>query len=299
MRRIMALLLLLMFGAAQAESALTVEGIEVSGSEARAFAACALEEYREAADYYAQNLGIDFWSLTYASGVTVEESIRADVFKQLVMLNLLYARALDEGLTLSEADEADCALQAEGMAEMLIYAGCAREDALALARKELLANRMYAYLLSGVEIDTAAVYESLMEKGSFSVELEYLFSEDRTLDIKACIPENNSLAEAAQNNNALSCGTVTVTLGSDDPLAQAVEMLLPGRLSDVIETDYGLFVLRINDSGAIDAAGEELNEALYSARVEAFSEEYERLYENAEYTIYESFREAFSLSGLK
>ena len=81
----------------------------------------------------------------------------------------------------------------------------------------------------------------------------------------------------------------------DQTLLDTVQTMTVGETSGVIKTDYGLFVVRLLDNTDTLAYEDAVAQALYQARADAFSETYNRLYEQTECEINESFWDELTL----
>ena len=78
--------------------ALTISGNPVSFTEANIYIINAEKEYESVCKYYEDYLNIDYWSLTYANGMTVSQIIKADVFDQILSMNAFYLMAIENGM---------------------------------------------------------------------------------------------------------------------------------------------------------------------------------------------------------
>ncbi len=312
------LLIMLLFltnAYAESTSALTVGGKPVSFTEANIYIINAEEEYASVCKYYEDYLGIDYWSLTYANGMTVSQMIKADVFDQILSMNAFYLMAIENGMLLSESEIAACQTDAEKAYQALSVTDAEKIDVRELAdvfKKQLLAGRMYSMLLEETEVDIDAVYASVDPAEYISYDVEYLFRsfDDFDENGKAVYVADEKLRQIekalqdAKNQPQLSCvpdlhpalellyGTTSLISGDDSvdtTLLQKARSLAVGETSEIIKTDYGLFLLRLTDNQNPSAYERALEEALFEAREDAFLYEKEDLINAYEYEINVSF----------
>ena len=299
-------LLLLLMLSALADTPLTVNGVPVSEGEIRAYLLTVREAYADTASYYDTALGIDYWALTYPNGQTVEQAVKADAFRGLVVLNALYQNAVTGGLTLTDGDRAAIGEAVELNLNKAAQAGCSREELYTLYEKQVLSEKQYSYLLSYEEIDESAAREAVDKSRyvTYDVLCFYapsgFFSEEEKSALDGTML---SLAQAdGINEEALPAGisvtelTLSDHLSSDASLLEAAKALKEGEVSPVIQTEYGLFVLkltRIDDGDAFYLNAVE--DALRYAREDAYSDKYNALYTSAEYTLDFAFWDEITL----
>ncbi|MBQ3762868.1 MAG: hypothetical protein II875_12770 [Clostridia bacterium] len=282
---------------AAAESALTVNGRAISVGEAGAWMWLVKQNYSEMLDYYQRTLGIDYWSLSYPNGQSVWDSVKADAFKQLVMIAVFCDMAGEKGLRLSAEETAICEETARACPE---NEGFTAQDLLAVCRMRVLAGKAYSLMLSFQTIDEEAVTAQVDRSAYVAYEAEYLYvpfyeygaddaKKQSCMELMARISGfQGSYKEAARLSRRLSAGSMTLCPAEsrdDGTLLDAVKGLKPGEVSQIIETDYGLFVLRLisdSDTSLYDA---EVEKRLMDARKQAYQAEYKRLYGAAEYSL--------------
>lgn len=321
MKKLFSLVLigLLLASGVQAECeesrALTVSGVTVEKAEVYIYMLNAEKEYAAIVEYYKTYLGLDYWSLEYANGMTVSQMVKSDVFKEMLMMNVFYAMALEKGLYLTDAESAACLADAQKTYALLpvSYAEHIPADSLKnVYEKQRLADKMYSMLLSEVEIDEEAAVSRVDQSLYSTYEVEYLFRSAADFNengyYEALSPETEaeirkafesaetleSLSEAEALYPHLNLHYAKATFSASDPdidpvLIREIQTLKPGETGRVLKTDFGLFIIRLLDDSGSAAYEAAIAEALCAAREEAFSEEYNRLFMNAEYEINVSF----------
>jgi len=286
------LLVTLSFTAAYAAPALTVGNVTMSDGEVRACAYMAGENYRETVEYYAQYLGIDYWSLEYPGGMTVEQCVEADVFRQLVITCMLCDLAGEHGVSLTQADIDECASEADSWHSTLPAPAFSCDDVCSLYEKQLISGRVYALMVLGTEVDEGS--DDITGEASVVYTVEYLFTSSLDPAVAELMTGANDFETAADRSVLISYGTMEVDSSSPAAFLEALAVLEAGQTTAPIETDFGLFVLKLISTGG-ETAEEARNRAVYAAREEAFSSELDKLYSEASYTIYDSFRDAMTL----
>ncbi|MBQ3078838.1 MAG: peptidyl-prolyl cis-trans isomerase [Clostridia bacterium] len=316
-------LLLLSFAPAMGDTqaALTVNGQTVSFAEVWIYILDAERKYADIEAYYEDFLGIDYWNLEYANGMTVAQMVKSDVFKEILMMNVFYGMAVDLKLALTDEEKRLCLEDARSHYQSLPVNQASQIDVTDLAtvfEKQLLADRVYSMLLGSIAIDESKAFEKVDAEKYVTYEIEYLFcqktdftengasipltQEKREMIVSALRNAKNaeSLSEEAKKLSSIGIFFAQSRFVSgeeniDPTLYQAVQALSPGETSDVIETDYGLFLVRLisnSDQSALNAA---IDEAIYQMRVSAFQESYDELYSGAEYEINVSFWDSLTV----
>ncbi|MBE5792658.1 MAG: peptidyl-prolyl cis-trans isomerase [Clostridiales bacterium] len=308
---LIASLLALTSAKAKSDYALIIEGQTVSLTEANIYIINAEQAYSDIASYYEEYLGVDYWALTYANGMTVSQMVKSDVFDQIKAMNIFYAMALENGMRLTEGEKEACRKDAESAYQALSVTDSEKIDLDALClvyEKQLLADRMYSVCLDGVHIDEEAVYASVSSADYLKYDVEYLFRSFDDFDEngrqhpltheKRSAIENvfqsaasfSSLEEAASLNESLDIlygktAFLSSDASVDHRLIEAASALEIGALSGIIETDLGLFLIRLLDNTDTSAYESAIGEKLFSAKEEAFLEEKTELVRKCEYEI--------------
>ena len=312
---ILSFFLFFSFSYAEETAALIIGGRPVSFTEAYIYIINAENEYESVSKYYEDYLGVDYWSLTYANGMTVSQMIKSDVFDQIRSMNAFFLMALENGMRLTGEEIEACRKDAESAYQALSVTNASKIDEGELAsvfEKQLLAGRMYSICLLEMEIDEDAVRASVDAENYVSYDVEYLFRsfDDFDENGKAVSISNekqsqieNALLSARENPSFESVpslfpaldllyGTTSLISGDDTvdkTLLSAAQTLSIGETSGIIKTDFGLFILRLNDNLSSSAYDKAIQNALMNAREEAFSAQKEAILKECEYEINVSF----------
>ncbi len=306
-------LALVLAPAALAEDwAFTLNGEKVSSAEAAIYVYNAEARYAAVAEYYECYLGVDFWSLQYDNGLTVSETVKADVFKSLVMMNIFYNLAVERGMSLNDFEIEFCQCEADAYWEIASgyeNAGFTYDDVLSLYKKQLLAEIVYESEAARSEIDENAVRASVDVEACTSYEVEYLcarresaqggFSSD-VMDALSGVGDDESFLGFAEAHTDLGVMYFLTTFSASDEsvdkaIIDAVSKLEVGGMSGIVETDYGLFLLRLLDDTDTCAYDEAVEKALYEARTEAYKKVYDEMYNMAEYEINVDYWDSLAL----
>ncbi|MBQ3669207.1 MAG: hypothetical protein II920_08280, partial [Clostridia bacterium] len=205
--------------------------------------------------------------------------------------------ARDEGLGLSPEEAAKCADTAQRLTGQRDFTPEDMEQVLIM---RMLSSKAYNYELSLQDIDEEAVIGAIDASAYTAYEVDYLYvpfyifsgSDEKR---EECCSELNGMrdfsgdyAEAARYRSGFQAGCLTLcpSLGDSDPiLLRAAQALQIGEVSDVIITDYGLFMLRLKDDSDTSLYEAAVDDALLSARKSAYQAEFNRLFASAEYTL--------------
>lgn len=321
MKKLLSFLLLLLLAACparaleEANTALIVEDVPVYLPEVYIYMFSAEQEYAEIVEYYKTYLGIDYWSLEYPNGMTISQMVKSDVFKEILMMNVFYSMALDRGLSLSASEKEACRRHARDACAMLpsCYAERIPQSALeSVLEKQRLADRMYSMLLGETDVNEITVADGIDRSLYATYDVEYLFcplididengaTETLAAEKEALVSEKLSEARSLEalseaqarygeyNIHYATASFYTSDAAIDPVLLDTVKALQPGETSGVIKTDHGLFLIRLIDNTGETAYRAAVATAVYAAREEAFSKEYNLLFMNAEYEINVSF----------
>lgn len=298
-KRIAAFLLTaaLMLTSAGAEAALTVNEREFTCAQCDAWMWLVKQSYRDMVDYYERTLGIDYWSLTYTNGQSVWDSVKADAFKQLIMMQVYGEIASREGLRLNRNEAELCARDAEALPE---NASFDKSDLEEMLRLRLLAGKAYSYCLSFQEIDEESVIASVEKDIYIAYEAEYLYvpyyvystgaasREGCIKTLKALKNFEGAYEDAARLNAFLVSGKMTLCpadCACDAQLLATAQTLRVGEASEPVTTDYGLFMIRLLDDSDSSLYDAEVEKRLSEARKRAYRSEYNRLYTEAQYSL--------------
>ena len=323
LRRLVVLMLALMLAGVQAladeKTAVTIDGTPVSLAEARVYVCAAKSGYEDIVAYYRDFLGLDYWSIPCSDGRSAAEAVKSDVFRELVMMNVFCQMAQGDGMTATADDEAAAESDAHEFFTSLTdaeSAGFTEADVKAVFLKQKLADRKCSRLLNEMDVDEAAVRAAVNPGDYVIYDLCYLshplagvdengetvpLTEAREREIGRTMLDcmcADSPQEAAAAHPELTWGEASLTAGSrevDQTLLDTVQTMTVGETSGVIKTDYGLFVVRLLDNTDTLAYEDAVAQALYQARADAFSETYNRLYEQTECEINESFWDELTL----
>lgn len=308
---------------AEGGTVLTVNGQSVSEAEALIYVLNAEKEYEDIAAYYEDFLGVNYWDMEYANGMTVRQMVKMDVFREIIMINVFYEMAVDLKMTLDEAEKSACLTDARAHYQSMSVANADSIDVNDLAKvfeKQKLADRVYSMLLANLDVDETEAFDSVNEEDYITYEIQYLFRQNTDFDENgASVPLSDekrtqimkALEDAKNEKNLEALGaslsemdvfygeTAFVASAPDvDPvLLKTVGNMQPGDTSNVIETDFGLFLIRLTDDTDQTAYSHAVENAVYEMRAAAFEETYNELYAGAEYEINVSFWDSLTIGS--
>ncbi len=239
-------------------------------------------------DFYVAYFGEDVWSSDlYGNGTTMEDSIKGDVMDSLFTMYTLQAHAGEYDVALTADDEAAIASAAEtfiaaNSKQALRALGADVETVKEYLTLTTIQSRMHDAMIldadtevSDEEANTSAYsYVFVSKSGSVAEDgstAEY--TEDELAQLKTTVEgfaadaKEKTLEEAAE-----ACGyTVSAnTFTADDEtldaaVLTALQGLAEGEVSDVIDTDNGYYVVRL-DAKTDAEATENTRESIISQR---------------------------------
>ena len=306
---------MLSYAYAEENAAFVIGGRPVSFTEAHIYIINAEKEYESVAKYYEDYLGVDYWSLTFANGMTVSQMIKSDVFDQIKSMNAFYLMALENGMQLTKDEILSCKADAQSAYQSLSVTSAEKidlNDLAAVFEKQLLAGRMLSVCLLSADIDEEAVRAAVDPDNYISYDVEYLFrsfddfdesgravqmTDEKLSEIKQALIQSKSRSSLASVPSLfpaldLLYGTTSLISGDktvDQTLLAAAQALKIGETSEIVNTDFGLFLIRLHDNQSPAAYEQAIEEALYEAREAAFTTEKESIIKNYEYEINISF----------
>lgn len=221
--------------------------------------ACPREEARVyLANYknlYGRVYDTNLWTESYDTE-TMEDSIKDAVMSHLTKVYALNVYAMDQDISLTEAEQDAVDKAAEAYYDSLNraerkYTGVSKKDILEMYSRYALAEKVYIQLLSNVD-------ENVSEDEARIMDANILFVTDGTLaqNISTQLKNGASFDRLASTYNEAE--TIKVTFGRntyDKAVEDVVFQLEDGEVSELIQTEDGYYFFE-----CVDKYNEELSE---------------------------------------
>lgn len=271
--------------------------------------------------YYASTLGDNMWTLEISDGYTYEDSVKESIIDSLEQLYILEDHAEEYEVALTEEELAEIETVAETFdaanedaAKELISAD--KETVVDLLELLTLGNKVTEAMIADVDTevsDEEAAQKALsymfysksitnddgetVEKTEEEIAAAKVEAEDFLAQAKA----NGSLATYAESLG-LEASTATFDSESTSPTEEVVaaaDKLAENEFAEIIETDYGFYVVQLTSLLDEEATATKKEEIVAERQDEKFNELYEAWLEETEITLNENVLDDISLHRLQ
>ena len=282
-------------------------------------------------NYYQTYYNTSFWDMAYdESGITMREVYKDYVMNSAVQYGILYQEALKSGQTLTAEEETENDTFVNTVFESLTAgelekAGFTRSKLRETADIMTLAEKQYNFMIENFGIDEEEVFASVNKEDYKEYETEYLYLSTASYDDSFKLIERTD-AEKAEDYaymltllSSLKEGATMEELANTDPDSQltyttrtflanteevdpayveAAAALSNGAYSDVVETRYGFYIIKMVNNDCTDSYMAALDDA-YGAKVdELFTEAFTKLEEQYGYTVNEEVWDALEFGSI-
>lgn len=266
------------------------------------------------AAYYDSMYGTDYWSTVYdESGKTTREVFKDEVIDTLIKYAILYDCAVKNEVTLTaeetkeNADYVDRVIAAL-TAEETERGGFTKENLIETCAWMTLAEKYYDKMTQNLGIDRETVRKSIDPQEYKEYETEYLYLATTYYDeqfeicqmteaevaermerMKECyslVQEGNSFSEIMECVDLVEQKTRLFRedgSGAEVAYAEAAKKLADGEVCGPIQTEYGIYLIRMVNRNCTKSYEEAVDAAYELERSTAFQKAYEVLLEG--YTI--------------
>ncbi len=282
-------------------------------------------------NYYQTYYQTSFWDMAYDdSGITMREVYKGYVMNSAVQYGILYQEALAADQKLTPEEEAENEVFVNTVFESLSAkelerAGFTRAKLNETAKLMTLAEKQYNFIVEKFGIDENAVIASVKREDYKEYQTEYLYLPTASYDenyqliertdaekaedyaymvgLLGRLKKGETMAELvkAETESKLSNEDRTFLADAEDvdtAYIEATAGLANGEYSEVIETKYGYYIIKMINSDCTDAYMAALDDA-YGAKVdELFTAEYAKLEEKYGYIINEEIWESLEFGSI-
>lgn len=264
-------------------------------------------------EYYQEVYGTSFWELEYAKDYTMRDLYKDYAMDSAVQYVILADKAKEQGLTLTDAEIAENKAYAENVLqsftkEQLERNGMTLEAIEATTQRMALAEKYYDYFLSNIDITLEEIKAGMNPEDYKEYKTEYWYlatsKYDKNYEIVQFTQEEKEevMRKMETVQEELLSGKTTDLLQkeytgllhetrtflesgktAEKAYKKASAKLEIGEYSVPVQTEYGIYVIKMIDNACMDSYNAAVEEAYETAVKDAFAVWYEET--KAEYTI--------------
>ncbi|MBQ9768066.1 MAG: hypothetical protein IJW37_08195 [Lachnospiraceae bacterium] len=258
--------------------------------------------------YYEAQYGTDYWEMVYDDeGKTTREVFKEQTMNTLIQYAVLYDCAVKNGMTLSVADQEANNAYVEQIKEALTAEEAERGGFTTDVLREvcawmMLAEKYYDKMTEGLGITRESVSESIYKEDYKEYETEYIYLattyydenyelQEETTELKEAyalqmaeyyeeVGNGMTFEEIAEREEALVHETRTFLAdgtGAEEAYVAAAAKLAVGEVSEPIQTEYGIYLIRMIDDDCTKSYEAAVDAAYEAERSEAFDAAYQVL----------------------
>ena len=296
----------------------TIDDTEISLQKAMFLIYSMEQQGNSYAAYYESQYGLDYWGMEYdESGRTTREVFKEETMKALIQYAVLYDCAVKNGMELTYDDTKENTAFVEKIksalsAEETERGGFTTENLRETCGWMMLAEKYYGRMTETLGVTEESVRKSIDPANYVEYETEYLYLptayydenyniceesqeviEARKAQIQSCyeqVMDGATFEELAENGDGLVHNTRIFLRdgdGAEAPYKEAAEKLKVGEVCAPIQTEYGLYIIRMVDDNCTKSFEEAVVAEYETRRNEAFQAAYEVLLEEYEVTVNE------------
>lgn len=258
--------------------------------------------------YYEAQYGTDFWEMAYDNeGKTTREIFKEQTIDTLIQYAVLYDCAVKNGMTLSAEDVEENNAYVEQIKETLTAEEAERGGFTTDVLREvcawmMLAEKYYDKMTEGLGITRESVSESINKEDYKEYETEYIYLattyydenyelQEETTEVKEAyalqmaeyyeaVKNGAGFEELAEGEEALVHETRSFLAdgtGAEEAYAEAAVKLAVGEVSEPVQTEYGIYLIRMVDDDCTKSYEAAVDAAYEAERSEAFDAAYQVL----------------------
>lgn len=296
--------------------AVTVGDMEVSMCEALYLIYSMEVQGNNYALYYAANFGGDYWEMVYdAEGRTTRDVYKDETMDMLIQYAVLYDCAIKNGMGLTAEEQQENAAYVEGLKQMLTSeeterGGFTAESLLKTCSWIKLGEKYYSKITDNLGITKEGIRETINKDDYKEYKTEYLYLSTTYYDenYNVCQEEDSvkeeRMAQMREYYEQAGDGVLFETLAAKDEdvtynmrtflaegnqaeaaYMEAAEQLKEGQICGPVQTEYGIYLIRMLDDECTDTYDALVEEKYELERSEAFEAAYQVLLEDYEVTV--------------
>lgn len=266
------------------------------------------------ARYYASEYGTDYWEMKYdEEGMTTRDLFWEYTREAVVKYAVLYDCAVKNGMTLTAEEQAENNAYVEQVkavltAEETERGGFTTEGLREVCAWMMLAEKYYDKMTAGLEVTREGVSETISREAYREYETEYLYLATTYYDKNYELQEETEERKAAYAQQMadyyieLQNGVTFEEIAEAEELivhdtrtflseggeaekayAEAAEKLAVGEISEPVQTEYGIYLIKMLDDNCTKSYEAAVDAAYEAERSKAFEAAYQVLL--AEYPV--------------
>ncbi len=258
--------------------------------------------------YYEAQYGTDYWEMPYdEAGRTVREAFKDQTMDTMIQYAVLYQCAAENGISLTAEELAQNNAYVEQIKERLTAeeterGGFTTEVLRNVCEWMMVAEKYYDKMTEGLGVTREDISGSINREEYREYETEYIYlattyydenyelqqeSEERKAayaqqmaDFYEEVQGGVSFEELAEGEEALLHETRTFLVngsGAEKAYAEAAVKLSAGEISEPVQTEYGIYLIKMVDDNCTGSYEAAVDAAYEAARSEAFDAAYQVL----------------------
>lgn len=262
---------------------------------------------------FQKKYGKSYWDSEIVKGTLVRDSLKEQLYDDIVRDALLYQEAKKEGYTLSSDEiklyEDEVSKEWDAMSKDIRKAiGASKDLLMRIKEKKGLIDKYFAEKLKTYQVDEDKIKASIKSDEYKEIDVQtigyykYTYGEDGS-EIKKSEEENemgleslNEIADKAKtaknfedlltdDSDPLETEELSIIPGEtacDKKIQDAACSMKPGEVSDIIDTESGYFIVKVLDNTSDDAYEEALSDAIKQEKYKQFDKYFDTLKKNAD-----------------
>lgn len=258
--------------------------------------------------YYKAQYGTDYWEMRYdEAGRTVREAFKDQTMDTMIQYAVLYQCATENGISLTAEELEQNNAYVEQIKESLTAeeterGGFTTEVLRTVCEWMMVAEKYYDKMTEGLGVTREDISESINREEYKEYETEYIYLattyydenyelQQESEEIKAAyaqqmadfyeeVQDGVSFEELAEGEEALMHETRTFLVngsGAEEAYAEAAARLSVGEISEPVQTEYGIYLIKMVDDHCTRSYEAAVDAAYEAARSEAFDAAYQVL----------------------
>lgn len=262
---------------------------------------------------YQKKYGKSYWDSEIVKGTLVKDSLKEQLYDDIVRDALLYQEAKKKGYTLTSDEiklyEDEVNREWDAMSkDVRKNIGASKDLIMRIKEKKGLIDKYFTEILKTYKVDEEKVKASIKSDEYKEIDIQtigyhkYTYGEDGS-EITKSKEENEmgleSLTEIADkaktaknfedlltdDSDPLETEELSIIPGEtacDKKIQDVASSMKPGEVSNIIDTESGYFIVKVLDNTSDDAYKEALSDAMKQEKYKQFDKYFDTLIKNAD-----------------